>query len=136
MILSVLAASAALAAAPVHETADTAGVRHAEELWGEAFVTGDAATLEALLDPQYVSVNATGVARPKARIITLAHDYAAKNPGQHGSPMTATSTIRVIGKTALVQHNAPGGFSVDLFYYEGGRWQAWYSQHAAAPSPG
>lgn len=132
MILSVLAA-AAVAMAPVHEAPDAAGVRHAEDLWGEAFVTGDAATLEALLDAQYVSVNAAGVARPKDKIISLARDYAAKNPGQHGTPLDATSTIRVIGKTALVQHHAPGGFSMDLFYYDGGRWKAWYSQHAAAP---
>ena len=135
MILTALAAAAALAAA-VHEAPDAAGVRHAEDLWGEAFVTGDGATLEALLDPQYVSVNAAGVARPKDKIISLARDYAAKNPGQHGTPMDATSTIRVVGKTALVQHHSPGGFSMDLFYYEGRRWRAWYSQHAAAPPAG
>ena len=129
--------SAALAAAlgathPIHEPATEAGVRHAEDLWSEAFITGDAAALDALLDPAYVSVNPVGVARPKAQIVQFARDYAAKHPGEHAKPLAGTSTIRVVGKTALVQHNAPGGFSMDLFYYENGRWRAWYSQHAAA----
>ena len=132
-LLSVAALAAALAAGAVHEPPTEAGVRQAEDRWGEAFITGDAAALEALLDPAYVSVNPTGVARPKAQIIGFARDYAAKHPGEHATPLPATSTVRIIGKTALVQHNTPGAFSIDLFYYEGGRWHAWYSQHAAAP---
>jgi hypothetical protein len=132
--LALTAVLAAGAASPV-EPATEAGVRHAENLWSEAFITGDAAALEALLDPQYVSVNPTGVARPKAQIIGFARDYAAKHPGEHAKPLTDSSTVRVIGKTALVQHHSPQGFSMDLFYYEGGRWKAWYSQHAAAPAP-
>jgi hypothetical protein len=133
--LSAFALAAALAAGPATATEPPtdAGVRHAENLWSEAFITGDAAALEALLDPQYVSVNPQGVARPKAQIVGFARDYAAKHPGEHAKPLPDTSTIRVIGKSALVQHRSAQGFSMDLFYYEGGRWKAWYSQHAAAP---
>ena len=120
-------------AAAMGEPRTEAGVRHAEDLWSEAFITGDAAALEALLDPAYVSVNPVGVARPKAQIIGFAKDYAAKHPGEHAKPLAATSTIRIIGNTALVVHNAPGSYSMDMFYYQGGRWRAWYSQHAAAP---
>ncbi|HET6971138.1 MAG TPA: DUF4440 domain-containing protein, partial [Phenylobacterium sp.] len=115
---AVTAALAAGAAAPA-EPPTEAGVRHAENLWSEAFITGDAAALDALLDPQYVSVNPTGVARPKAQIIGFAKDYAAKHPGEHAKPLADTSTVRIVGKTALVQHHAPQSFSMDLFYYEG-----------------
>jgi hypothetical protein len=120
-------------AAARDEPRTEAGVRQVEDAWSEAFITGDAAALEALLDPAYVSVNPVGVARPKAQIIGFAKDYAAKHPGEHAKPLAATSTVRVVGNTALVVHNAPGSYSMDLFYYQGGRWRAWYSQHAAAP---
>jgi hypothetical protein len=135
-LFAALAAAAALSAGPIQEPMTEAGVRHAENLWSEAFITGDAAALEALLDPGYVSVNPVGVARPKAQIVGFAKDYAAKHPGEHATPLSSTSTVQIIGKTALVRHNAPGSYSVDLFYYQGGRWKAWYSQHAAAPPPG
>jgi hypothetical protein len=125
-------ANAALAVEPPYES----GVREAENRWSEAFVTGDAARLNALLDPGYVSVNALGVARTKAEIIAAAANYAAKNPGQHADPMSATSTIRVIGGTAVVRHNGPAETSVDVFYYSGGRWRAIYSQHTAKGAVG
>jgi Domain of unknown function (DUF4440) len=116
---------------------DEAGVRAAETAWSEAVLTGDTATLEALLDPRYVSINAKGVARPKAAILDFARGYAAKHPGQHATPLGPTSTVQLIGTTALVRHRAPSELSMDLFEFRRGAWIALYSQHTAiAPPPG
>jgi ketosteroid isomerase-like protein len=124
-------ATAGRAATP--ERLDEASVRAAETRWSEAFVTGDAATLEALLASDYVSVNPAGKARPKAEIIAVARAYAAKNPGQHAQPLTSTSTVELIGTAALVHHHAPTDVSIDLFEFKGGHWLARYSQHTAVP---
>jgi hypothetical protein len=110
---------------------DAAGVRDAENRWSEAFMTGDTAALDALLDNDYVSVGATGQARPKAEILQLARGLAAKHPGSHAKPLPPTSAIRVIGDAAVVQHHGDGDTSVDVFYFRDGRWHAWYSQHTA-----
>ena len=128
-------AAAAAQAAPA-ERLDEASVRAAELRWSEAFVTGDAAALDALLAPDYVSVNPAGKARPKAEIIAVATAYAAKNPGQHAQPLPATSTVELIGSAALVRHRAPTDVSIDLFEFRGGHWLARYSQHTAVPAAG
>jgi hypothetical protein len=117
------------AAIPASQVADEAGVRDIENRWSEAFVSGDAGTLEALLDADYVSIGTAGKPRPKAEIINLATAYAKTHPGEHATPMSATSTIRVIGNAAVVQHRGAGDNSVDVFYFRDGRWYAWYSQH-------
>jgi hypothetical protein len=109
--------------------ADEAGVRESENRWSEAFVSGDAATLEALLDADYVSTGATGKPRTKAEIIGLASGYAKAHPGEHAKPLSGTSTIRVIGNAAVVRHHNGNDTSVDVFYFRDGRWYAWYSQH-------
>jgi len=111
------------------QAADEAGVRAAENRWSEAFVSGDAATLDALLDADYVSTGANGKLRAKAEIIGLASAYAKSHPGEHAKPLPANSTIRVIGEAAVVQHHNAGDTSVDVFYFKDGRWYAWYSQH-------
>lgn len=110
---------------------DEAGVRDAENRWAEAFVSGDVATLDTLLDAGYVSVNAAGAPRAKAEILQLAREFAKAHPGQHGQPLPATSTIRVIGDAAVVQHRGAQDTSVDVFYFREARWHAWYSQHSA-----
>jgi hypothetical protein len=129
--LLALAASPALAA----ERQDEASVRAAETRWNEAFVTGDAAALDALLDRDYVSVGTTGKPRPKAEIIDIARSYAAKHPGEHAPPVPATSTVQLMGATALVRHHSPTDVSIDLFSFEHGKWTARYSQHTAIAPP-
>jgi hypothetical protein len=119
----------AQAASAADKPADEAGVRDAENRWSEAFISGDAATLDALLDADYISTGATGKPRGKAEIISLATNYAKTHPGEHAKPLPATSTIRVIGNAAVVQHHNSGDTSVDVFYFRDGRWHAWYSQH-------
>ena len=82
-----------------------------------------------MLDADYVSTGATGKPRSKAEIVALASTYAKAHPGEHAKPLPATSTIRVIGDAAVVQHHNAGDTSVDVFYFRNGRWYAWYSQH-------
>lgn len=131
VLIGALLSSLAPLAAQAAEARDEAGVRAVEQRWSEAFLTGDGAVLDALLDPAYVSVSATGKARGKAEIIANAAAYAAQHPGGHASPLPPTSTIRIIGEAAVVQHHGPGETSVDVFYYRGGHWLAWYSQHTS-----
>ena len=119
----------AQAATAAEKIADEAGVRDAENRWSEAFVGGDAATLDALLDADYVSTGATGKPRSKSEIIGLATTYAKTHTGEHAKPLSTTSTIRVIGNAAVVQHHNASDTSVDVFYFRDGRWHAWYSQH-------
>jgi len=116
------------ASADATGTAETA-VRDAENRWGEAFVAGDTNTLDQLLDAAYVSTNAAGKPRGKADIIRLAAEFAKAHPGEHAKPLSATSTVRVIGNAAVVQHHGGNETSVDVFYFKNGRWIAWYSQH-------
>ena len=122
----VIVAQTATAAGKI---ADEAGVRESENRWSEAFISGDTATLEALLDADYVSTGVTEKPRSKAEIIGLADTYAKLHPGEHAKPLSGTSKIRVIGNAALVQHHNASDTSVDVFYFRDGRWYAWYSQH-------
>jgi hypothetical protein len=120
-----------LAFASGKERADENGVRDVETKWSEAFVTGDEAYLNQLLGSSYLSVGSTGQAHEKSKIIDMAKAYATKHPGEHADKLPSTSMIRVIGKTAVVQHRGKTETSVDVFYYSEGRWHAWYSQHTA-----
>jgi hypothetical protein len=128
--LAALLLAGAVQAAP-SERLDEASVRAIESRWSEAFVSGDAAALDALLAADYVSVGSTGKARPKGEIIDIARTYAAKHPGEHAQPLPASSTVQLMGTTALVQHHNPSDVSIDLFEFRGGHWLARYSQHTA-----
>src|SRR5580698_9821570 len=68
------------------------GVEAVEAHWGRAFTGGDEAYLNQLLDEDYVSVSAKGVARTKADIVALADQIAAKNKAAPApaSPTTPT----------------------------------------------
>jgi hypothetical protein len=118
-------------AADSPETAPTAeGVRAVEAHWTRAFLGGDEAYLAVLLDNDYVSVSAKGVARPKAAIIALAQKIAATHP----APVTLPpSNIVVHGNAAISTSSDATSLSVDFFHYENGTWHAWYSQHTAIP---
>jgi len=118
-----------LATASAAPSADEAGVRDTENRWSQAFVGGDTAALDALLDAGYVSTNAAGKARSKADILRVSADYAKAHPDERATPLAATSTIQVMGNAALVRHHSGNDTSVDVFYFKDGHWTAWYSQH-------
>ncbi len=129
LLISVLSANAIAAVSSSYPGEE--GVREVENGWSKAFVTGDGAYLDALLDPAYVSVGTKGDARPKVEIIGIARAYAAAHPGTQATPMPPTSTISVKGNAAVVTHHGDSDTSVDVFYYADGHWRAWYSQHTA-----
>jgi hypothetical protein len=110
------------------------GINAIEAHWSQAFVTGDAAYLDGLLADDYVSVNAKGVARPKAEVIALAKRYAAGNPAP--LPPRDPSPVSIEGDAAIVRHRSPQDVSIDVFYWRDGAWHAWYSQHLAPPRGG
>jgi hypothetical protein len=122
-------ASAAHAAPDPERSRTVAGVQAVEAHWLKAFLSGDEAYMRALFDPAYVSVNQKGVARPTADIVALSKKIAA------GPPMTLPprppSHIEVHSDAAVVTSTSDADTSVDVFYWAGGRWHAWYSQHTA-----
>ena len=128
-----LSAAMPLAAADPETQATVEGVRAVENHWARAFVTGDAAYLRSLLTDDYVSVNQSGRARPKSEIIALALKIA--NGPTPSKPTESTSTIVVRGNAAISTDIGKTDASVDVFYYEGGRWHAWYSQHSPVKPP-
>src|ERR1700676_4163005 len=103
-----------LAAVPGADPGE-AGVRDVENGWNKAFVTGDWAYLDALLDPTYVSVGSHGDARPKADIIALAGRYAVEHPDSQATPLPPTSKIEIKGSTAIVVHHNTTDTSIDVF---------------------
>lgn len=103
------------------------GVRAVEAHWQRAFLAGDAAYLDTLLDPAYVSVGHAGQPRPKDAIIALAKSIAAKKLKPQVPDHPAHIVVR--DNAAVVTDTAQGDTSVDVFYYADGRWHAWYSQH-------
>jgi hypothetical protein len=109
------------------------GVRAVEAHWQKAFLGGDAAYLETLLDPAYVSVGHAGNARPKAEIIALAKRIAEKKMSPQ--PPDHPAQIVVRDDAAIVTDSTSGDTSVDVFYYADGRWHAWYSQHTPVQPP-
>ena len=109
------------------------GVRAVEAHWQKAFLSGDAAYLETLLDPAYVSVGHAGNARPKAEIIALSKKVAEKK--MTPQPPEHPATIVVRDNAAVVTDSASGDTSADVFYYASGRWHAWYSQHTPVLPP-
>ena len=132
--LVLVTASGSAFAAPAAETARSIeGVRAVEAHWKEAFLSGDSAYLESLLDPTYVSVGHSGNARPKAEIIALSKKIAAQPKSPQGAD--TPSTIVVHDNAAIVTATGGGDTSVDVFYYADGRWHAWYSQHTPVKSP-
>lgn len=124
-MLAVLSSAHAAQAPETERSVD--GVRTVEAHWQRAFLGGDTAYLDALLDPAYVSVGHAGNARPKAEIIALAQKIAEKKLSPQ--PPEHPATIVVRDNAAIVTDSTSGDTSVDVFYYAGGRWHAWYSQH-------
>lgn len=127
--LCVFLTAPAFADDPAENAPTPDGVRAVEAHWTRAFLGGDDAYLNVLLDDDYISVNAKGVRRPKAAIIALAKRRASSSNG--AVIATTTPNIVVHGNAAIATFSDATGVSVDVFHYENGAWHAWYSQHTA-----
>jgi hypothetical protein len=132
-LLAALQAGSALAAESPETERSIEGVRAVEAHWQRAFLSGDGAYLETLLDPAYVSVGHAGNARPKNEIIALSKKIAEKKMAPQ--PPEHPATIVVRDNAAVVTDSSSADTSVDVFYYADGRWHAWYSQHTPVPAP-
>jgi len=130
-VLAALTTGTAFAASETERSVE--GVRAVEAHWQKAFLSGDGAYLETLLDPAYVSVGHAGNARPKAEIIALSKKVAEKK--MTPQPPDHPATIVVRDNAAVVTDSGSGDTSVDVFYYADGRWHAWYSQHTPVSPP-
>jgi hypothetical protein len=142
MIMS-LAAPPALAAEPRTQAAVIA----ADEAWGDAEIAGNAAFVDQLLLPGYVSIGADGKVTSKATIVAGARgrteEARAKLSDQVAAWMKAhpmRAEVMIADDTAILKWVSakPGAggavSSCDIFVYQDGRWRAIYSQHSSASS--
>ena len=114
MVVLLAAAGPAFAADAPETERSVEGVRAVEAHWQKAFLGGDAAYLDTLLDPAYVSVGHAGNARPKAEIIALSKKVAEKK--MTPQPPDHPATIVVRDNAAVVTDSGSGDTSVDVFY--------------------
>ncbi len=135
------ALSSAAQPAPVNEAQKTtAAVLAVEHDWTQAEMHGNVAYLEALLLPQYRSVNPDGVAHPKSAILAnavkngksgkmarLVAAYAKAHP--YRTLVTIQGSTAVVTFYDLKKGPQKGITSCDIFTFVGGRWHALYSQH-------
>jgi hypothetical protein len=131
---------------PTNEAPKTvAALSAVEHHWMQAEVHGDVAYVAALLVPQYVSVNADGIAHPRSAILANAarngrSDSMARTVAEYMKLHPYGTSVRIEGDTGIVTFYslktglAKGVLSSDIFAYFGGRWHAVYSQHTAVKS--
>jgi hypothetical protein len=124
---------------PQTESAVTA----VDNAWGHAEESGDTAFIDALLLPEYRSVNVDGSVHDKAAILastkknlgstnTAAADEAWQAAHPQLTSVVITGDIAVLTFT-LNKPDAPKRvMSCDIFVYREGHWHALYSQHSAA----
>lgn len=138
-----LLALAAVTGAPSAEPRTAQAVIAADESWSVAEGQGDAAHLEQLLLPGYVSVSANGAVTSREAIVRKAR---ARSPSDLARLRTAMAGWRaahpsqpqdtLFGDTAVLRWLVTGGAgstsSVDVFVYRGAHWRAAYSQHTGA----
>jgi hypothetical protein len=124
----ILAMGVACAAADPEGQRSESGLRAVEDHWTAAYFRGDTAWLQSMLDDSYQSVGAHG-AKDKAAIVESARAFAAANRGATPPTLPPTSKIEIRGDTAVVTHLNPTDRSVDVFYWQAGRWRGLYSQH-------
>lgn len=129
------------------ERHDAAAVLAADKAWGDAEQRGDAAFIDWLLLPGYVSVGHDGVVHTKAMIVEGARKRAggdAKAAAAKNAAWRAAhpyrSEVKLFGDTAVASFvsTKPGSGepinSSDIFVYRKGHWHAIYSQHSTAGS--
>ena len=141
-LIAVNTATQAFAQQPTMTEPHTAAAVIADDdAWGNAEQTGDAAFVDALLLPQYRSIDAAGKTHDKAAILASAKKASPERNAMIASWKAAHPTLTSVelnGDTAILTFtlNKPGTpaaiMSCDIFVYRDGRWHALYSQHTTA----
>jgi len=155
VLLLASAANASVAHAQNVQSAEPkteAAVIAADKGWGKAEESGDTAYIDALLLPEYRSVNVDGSTHDKAAILAgarkisaLPEKVAAIEKWKAAHPFLMS--VQITGDLAIVTFaldspDKPAAqkpvqkpiMSCDVFVYRDGRWRAFYSQHTAAGS--
>ena len=112
----------------------------ADDAWGEAEISGDAAFVDDLLLPDYRSVSGDGKTLDKAAIVAGARRQtgspeARAKVAAWKSAHPSRGEVKLFGDTAILTwvSTAPDStgliHSCDIFVYRAGRWRAIYSQH-------
>lgn len=145
LLFSAMAANLAhsLAAQDAPEAHTAAAVIADDHGWSKAEETGDVKYLDALLLPEYRSVNSDGKWGDKAAILRGAakgsHDpsvLARVKAWRTTHPSVTSAVIR--GDVAILTFSLNKGsdpkpvMSCDVFVYRDGHWHALYSQHTSA----
>lgn len=120
-----------------------AAVTAVDNAWGHAEESGDTAYIDALLLPEYRSVNVDGSVHDKAAILastklnlgstkrTAADEaWLATHPSL--TSVVITGDMAVLTFTLNKPDTPKRVMSSDIFVYREGRWHALYSQHTAA----
>ena len=144
-VLAAAAPGLLVAAAPNHppEQRTAEAVSAASEAWSIAEMDGDAAYVNWLLLPGYVSVDPSGARHDKEAIVAGARKRPAEDRKTAEAEFAAyraahpyRSDVRLFGDTAIVSYlsmaTAPGDpiKSSDIFVYRNGHWHGVYSQHS------
>ena len=111
-----------------------------DDAWGHAEQTGDAAFVDALLLPQYRSIDAAGKTHDKATIVASAKASPQRDAmfASWKAAHPSLTSVEIEGDTAVLTFtlNKPGTpaaiMSCDIFVYRDGHWRALYSQHTTA----
>jgi hypothetical protein len=79
-------------------TADRQKIVDGERAWGQAFVTGDAATIQRLLADDFQGIDSTGIVYGKAKTVA-----AVKAGPNSTSTALGSVVVRFYGDTAIAQ---------------------------------
>ncbi|CAM3253127.1 Nuclear transport factor 2 family protein [Sphingomonas antarctica] len=138
----ILAVTTAAPAKPAVEPKTAAAVQAADDAWGAAEANGDAAFVDGLLLPGYVSVGPTGKVTTKAAIVAGARKRGrsaafAAEVAAWKAEHPSRAEVSLFGDTAVLTWvltkpdlREPISSS-DVFVYRQGRWLAVYSQHTS-----
>jgi len=112
----------------------------------QAEASGDIAYLDALLLPEYRSINSDGSAHDKAAILAVPQDrqFTGKSGRESGRGRQVArahphlTSVQITGDTAIRTSTVDGPdatkrvMSCDIYVYREGHWRALYSQHTEA----
>jgi hypothetical protein len=146
MLITAAASAAQTGSVPPAEGQKTvASLTAVDNHWTQAEVHGDIAYVAALLVPDYVSVNADGIAHPRSAILASTvkngqSDKMARFAATYMKSHPYGTSVRIQGDTGIVTFYSlksglqKGVLSSDIFAYFNGQWHAVYSQHTAVKS--
>ncbi|HEV2298555.1 MAG TPA: nuclear transport factor 2 family protein [Candidatus Acidoferrales bacterium] len=117
-----------------HQKKDAATIRRLENLWSEAFLTGNTKIMSCLLDPNYTEISRSGELQYFAEEIGMASRNRDKNlmmpqlpdPNVELHENVATAHGQGMATTTSDGKQVANSYA-DFFVWKNGRWQAFFS---------